>query len=219
MPKLARHCVIALATIAALSGCSSSQTLPTPTDQEISPAEVASPLPTPTPEATTYLYRIHWDTINGAGYTASNVVEFGEVATGATDSALLNGCDYDIATDGYIPARITRTNTTSGFSYTTNFNLRMETERGSAPIVPAFAMSSRCAEDPAIILASNTLGSGQSASWEFAILLRNYISPQYPDGHVAGLGLIRIYGTNSQMQGDVQQTTSSTSAYLNGEPR
>lgn len=153
------------------------------------------------------------------GYSMDGTVSVGRpqhYRKGLSNGTTVAGsaCQFDSQTVGVIPATLSATNTTKGFSETAGVfivNVGTQSTTASTTLQPEirweaqYTSGGQCdggttTGSSVDVTSTQPLGPGQSVSVSGFFIVTNYFSPNHPDGNVAALdgSLFRIPGIEDQ---------------------
>jgi len=128
------------------------------------------------------------------GYTATTTLQLGAPARSG-GSELTGGCSFDPQTDGVVAGRLQIVNTTTNFSISPTVKLTpsFNHHRGELTLVGDYRTSSgpNCDKpsfpgDALFGVSWQSVAPGQTVTTDFYLILRNYFSPNTPNGDSAG---------------------------------
>jgi len=147
-------------------------------------------------------------TISGQGtngYTATAVLDVGKPEHSSGISGLPTACTVDPNTDGVIPAHVRVTNTTAGFPTAVAINLYAQLSGSSAFGVAGAAHHTdgdACRETSdtsnfiyGAVSTSPTQPNTAAFAEDFYIILRNYFTPNAPQGDNSLYNSVRLYAS------------------------
>lgn len=171
----------------------------TPRTQQ-QPRQDAAPEPANVPDGwDTPAITYNWDTEDGNGYTLAGELNMGGPVrlddypgiAHPSDPSLVAGsaCNINPQTDAVVPLWITLTQTTSGF------DAPVQQSFGQMGYYSAVESSGHCREsgqsvsNGAFLISSNEepLAEGETVNFNAFLVIRDYYSPDYPDGDTSRL--------------------------------